>query len=43
MNWKRYIPIKQKTKYIANDGVKWKCEWRMFLTKPFCIKYEVIK
>lgn len=42
MNWKRYIPVKQETKYRNSDNVKCKCEWRMFLTKPFNIKHEVI-
>lgn len=42
MNWKRYVPVKQDTKYRDENGTQWKCEWRMFLTKPFCINHEVV-
>ena len=42
MNLKRYIPLKQKTTYSKDDGSKWICEWRMFLTKPFNIHHTKI-
>ena len=42
MNLKRYIPLKQKTTYSKDDGSKWICEWRMFLTKPFHIHHTRI-
>jgi len=39
MNWKRWIPVRQKTKYTDSQGKKMICEWRMFLTKAFDIHY----
>lgn len=39
---KQLVPLKYKTKFRTGNK-KLSCEWRMFLFKPFAIKYKELK